>query len=188
MRLIAPEFDVAGAASKTIEASPDSYSQRAVFLLTPRQPGLCRIQLEVHGPDGLYLGAVALETEIGAAAVKAPINAAGLRLDVLASQLAVVLAASASSGGQGAALDQRPTSMTERSAERVLAAPPIEPRGLPACSGAASRPRGTIAMLLPASAAGAIGPATRTSRRAACAASLHPGGCGNVLETSRSDQ
>jgi hypothetical protein len=166
LRLVAPEFDVAGAASKTVEVPPDSYSRRIVFLLTPRQPGLCRIQLEVYGPGGLYLGAVALETEIGTAAVTAPLEAAGLRLDILAGQPVVVLAASAGSGGPHAVTPSPCTSAALPRPPATSAPPPAPAAVRPAAAvgAAAGGVRGVAALLraLAPMAAGALAVAVGT--------------------------
>jgi hypothetical protein len=92
VKVVAPDFVIAGQVEQQIEVPPGEYSKRLSFLLTPRRIGLCRVNVEIHGPDALYLGCIALEAEASARPVPEPeFRAAHAVLEAVAQQLREVL-------------------------------------------------------------------------------------------------
>jgi hypothetical protein len=90
IKLVAPDFVVAGESEHLIDVPPDEYSKRLAFLLTARRPGLCRLNVEVFGADAVYLGIIPVEVEAqaGAAALAAPeLRVANILLEVFARHL-----------------------------------------------------------------------------------------------------
>lgn len=76
VRIVAPDFLLDGASEYLIEVTPKKYSRRLVFLLTPKQIGLCRVQVEVYAEDTLHLGTVPIEAD----AVNVPVTNPVLRV------------------------------------------------------------------------------------------------------------
>jgi serine/threonine protein kinase len=69
IKLVAPDFTVAGAAEQVIDVPPDEYSKRLPFLLTPRHAGYCRVNIEVYSLDAVHLGTIPVEAEAVATGV-----------------------------------------------------------------------------------------------------------------------
>jgi serine/threonine protein kinase len=89
VRIVAPDCTVQGQSDLLVEVPPDDYSKRLAFLLTPVREGYCRVNVEVYGPDEVFLGAVPVEVEAVATAVPEPsLKVATLALGVLARQVA----------------------------------------------------------------------------------------------------
>jgi serine/threonine protein kinase len=87
IKLVAPDFEIRGAGEQLIEVAPDEYSQRVAFLMTPRRTGYCRVNVEVYAADTVYLGAIAIESEVvPEGARQAPLCTADLILSVAAKE------------------------------------------------------------------------------------------------------
>ena len=83
IKLVAPDFEIRGGSEQLIEVPPDEYSKRMAFLMTPRRTGFCRVNVEVYAADTLFLGAIAIESEVVQEGVlQAPLCIANLVLDV----------------------------------------------------------------------------------------------------------
>ena len=63
IKIVAPDFVIDGNADRLIDVPPDEYSTRIVFLVSATRAGFCRLNVEVYGGDGVYLGAISLEAE-----------------------------------------------------------------------------------------------------------------------------
>lgn len=86
IKLVAPDFEIRGAGEQLIDVAPDEYSQRVAFLMTPRRIGFLRVNVEVYAADTVYLGAIAVESEVIADSVRdAPLCTADLVLTVAAA-------------------------------------------------------------------------------------------------------
>ena len=87
VKVVAPDFDIRGAAEHLIDVPSDDYSKRIGFLLAPKRAGHCRINVEVYSAaDAVYLGAVPVETEaLADAPAEALVQAGGLVLGVVAA-------------------------------------------------------------------------------------------------------
>ena len=83
IKLVAPDFEIRGGSEQLIEVPPDEYSKRIAFLMMARRTGFCRVNVEVYAADTLFLGAIAIESEVVQEGVpKAPLCIANLVLDV----------------------------------------------------------------------------------------------------------
>ncbi len=86
IRVVAPEFDIAGSAKQILLVPPDALSKCLSFLITPRRTGVCRLNVEVYNVEQIFLGAIPIETEVGGE-MKAPAtNVANLFLFVTVGQ------------------------------------------------------------------------------------------------------
>ncbi|HXI23151.1 MAG TPA: toll/interleukin-1 receptor domain-containing protein [Pyrinomonadaceae bacterium] len=83
IHVIAPDFEIGGAPQKFIEVPPDQASEMVRFLLTARQIGTCKINVEVYSGDQTYLGAIPLETNIARGSLSRSLNIANLVLAVM---------------------------------------------------------------------------------------------------------
>jgi predicted Ser/Thr protein kinase len=96
IKLVAPDFEIRGASEQLIDVVPDEYSQRVAFLMTPRRTGYCRVNVEVYAADTVYLGAIAIESEVVQdGARQAPLCTADLVLAVAAKESALTAPAAA---------------------------------------------------------------------------------------------
>jgi serine/threonine protein kinase len=86
IRIVAPDFGVAGTSEQLLDVPPRDYSKRLAFLLTPLHPGFCRVNVEVYALDAAFLGVIAIEAEAFGEGVVA---AAGLRVANLDLRLVV---------------------------------------------------------------------------------------------------
>ena len=111
LRLVAPDFTIHGDADRHIEVPPDDYSTRVTFMLSPLRLGWCRLNLDLYGPDALYLGAIPLESE----AVAAIASFAEIRVGNLALAVTVAERAEQSPSAPGSIPFAAPL---ERSAQR----------------------------------------------------------------------
>ena len=85
IKVVAPDFRVESQAEHLIEVPPDEYSRRLAFLLTSLRAGFCRVNVEVYGPQALYLGTVPVEAEaIEQDAAQPTLRVANLALGVFA--------------------------------------------------------------------------------------------------------
>jgi CHAT domain-containing protein len=64
IQLIAPDFDIRGAARKSMAVPLDRYSPILKFLITAKKAGVCKIDLEAYTAEQSYLGNIPLETTI----------------------------------------------------------------------------------------------------------------------------
>jgi serine/threonine protein kinase len=69
IRVVAPDFTLAGAAEQLVDVPPREYSKRLAFLLTPVRDGMCRVNVEVYATDAVFLGVIAVEAEALYAAI-----------------------------------------------------------------------------------------------------------------------
>lgn len=83
VQIIAPDFEIAGNARQRVHVPPEEYSKCLSFLITPKQTGVCRINVEVYDVDQTFLGAIPLETNIGGARPAQALNVANLMLFVV---------------------------------------------------------------------------------------------------------
>ena len=91
IKLVAPDFEIRGASEQLIDVAPDEYSQRVAFLMTPRRTGFSRVNVEVYAADTVYLGAIAMESEVVAEGVQqAPLCTADLVLNVAEAEAPLV--------------------------------------------------------------------------------------------------
>ena len=89
IKLVAPDFAIAGTPESLIEVPPDAYSKRLAFLMTPRRAGLCRVHVEVHALDALHLGTVPIEVNaVGSAVTAAEQRVGHLLLQMLSRDAA----------------------------------------------------------------------------------------------------
>ena len=125
IKLVAPDFEIRGASEQLIDVAPDEYSQRVAFLMTPRRIGYARVNVEVYAADTVYLGAIAIESEVVAEGVQqAPLCTADLVLNVTAPE--TTLLAPAAVPMQDAGRRLRPRSrFRSRAPTRPAAAPAI---------------------------------------------------------------
>ena len=63
IRVVAPDFTLAGGAEQLVDVPPREYSKRLAFLLTPVRDGVCRVNVEVYATDAVFLGVIAVEAE-----------------------------------------------------------------------------------------------------------------------------
>jgi hypothetical protein len=119
LRLIAPDFTIHGEADRHIEVPPDDFSTRVTFMLTPIRLGWCRLNLELYGPEALYLGAIPIESEaVASLTTSAEIQVADLALTVAVEEQRANLTTSAEAQGPPASLPIQPL---ERSFGRSVA-------------------------------------------------------------------
>ncbi len=104
VQIIAPDFEVAGNARQRVLVPPEEYSKCLSFLITPKQSGVCRINVEVYDIEQTFLGAIPLETNIGGAPVAQALNVANLMLFVV--------------------VGKEPTAPPAKHAKEVIGAPP----------------------------------------------------------------
>ena len=91
IKLVAPDFEIRGASEQLVDVAPDEYSQRVAFLMTPRRTGFSRVNVEVYAADTVYLGAIAIESEVVAEGVRqAPLCTADLVLNVAETEAPLV--------------------------------------------------------------------------------------------------
>jgi hypothetical protein len=83
VRIVAPDFVVNGSTQQNINVPPDRDSNQILFLLTPVKAGRCRINIEIHSVDSLYLGTITVETAIGELATAPTKNIASIFLVVV---------------------------------------------------------------------------------------------------------
>ncbi len=83
IQIVAPDFEIAGNARQRVLVPPEEYSKCLSFLITPKQTGLCRINVEVYDVEQIFLGAIPLETSIGGAPAAQALNVANLMLFVV---------------------------------------------------------------------------------------------------------
>lgn len=83
VQIIAPDFEIAGNARQRVLVPPEEYSKCLAFLITPKQTGACRINVEVYDIEQTFLGAIPLETNIGGAPATQTLNVANLMLFVV---------------------------------------------------------------------------------------------------------
>jgi len=83
IQIVAPDFEIAGNARQRVLVPPEEYSKCLSFLITPKQTGVCRINVEVYDVDQTFLGAIPLETNIGGPPVAHALNVANLMLFVV---------------------------------------------------------------------------------------------------------
>jgi hypothetical protein len=62
IKVVTPDFVLSGSSEHLLAVPHDEYSKRLGFLLTPQRSGTCRVNVEVSGPDGIFLGSIAMET------------------------------------------------------------------------------------------------------------------------------
>ncbi|MGH7599146.1 MAG: toll/interleukin-1 receptor domain-containing protein [bacterium] len=86
IQIIAPDFEIAGAARQRLLVPPEEYSKCLAFLITPKKTGVCRINVEIYNIEQIFLGAIPLETNIGGAPVAQALNVANLLLFVVVGQ------------------------------------------------------------------------------------------------------
>src|SRR5262249_46944342 len=65
IRIVAPDFDVAGENERTLDVPLKEYSKLLSFLLSPKKTGPCRINGEVFDTSKVCLGSIPLQTEVG---------------------------------------------------------------------------------------------------------------------------
>jgi hypothetical protein len=94
LKIVAPDFALEGDAERLIEVPPDDYSRRVAFLVSPVRPGYCRLNVEVYGPDALYLGAIPVEAEA--------VSTAALSWDLRVANLVLVLYSDEPAGPEAA--------------------------------------------------------------------------------------
>jgi hypothetical protein len=83
VRVVAPDFTIEGTARQRIEVPADEYSKRVIFLLTSTKAGIGRVNVEVYGANSVYMGTIAIETDIGGARDASTRNIANMQLDVM---------------------------------------------------------------------------------------------------------
>jgi len=86
IQIVAPDFEIAGAARQRLLVPPEEYSKCLAFLITPKKTGVCRINVEVYNVEQIFLGAIPLETNIGGAPAPQALNVANLLLFVVVGQ------------------------------------------------------------------------------------------------------
>ncbi|NUO81197.1 toll/interleukin-1 receptor domain-containing protein [candidate division KSB1 bacterium] len=91
IQIVAPDFEIAGNARQRVLVPPEEYSKCLSFLITPKQTGVCRINVEVYDVDQTFLGAIPLETNIGGSPVAQALNVANLMLFVVVGQERIAL-------------------------------------------------------------------------------------------------
>jgi cell division septation protein DedD len=62
IKVVAPDFVLNGDSEHLVAVPPDEYSKRLMFLLTPRRPGFCRVNVEVYDSEAFFLGSIAVES------------------------------------------------------------------------------------------------------------------------------
>lgn len=87
IKLVAPDFEIAGEARQRLLVPIEEYSKCLSFLITPKKPGVCRINVEVYDVEQNFLGAIPLETNIGGAFSMQNLNIANLLLFVAVGQM-----------------------------------------------------------------------------------------------------
>ncbi len=86
VQIVAPDFEIAGAARQRLLVPPEEYSKCLAFLITPKKTGVCRINVEIYNVEQIFLGAIPLETNIGGAPAPQTLNVANLLLFVVVEQ------------------------------------------------------------------------------------------------------
>jgi hypothetical protein len=86
VQIVAPDFEIAGAARQRLLVPPEEYSKRLAFLITPQKTGVCRINVEIYNIEQIFLGAIPLETNIGGIPAAQALNVANLLLFVVVRQ------------------------------------------------------------------------------------------------------
>jgi len=86
IRIVAPEFDIAGNASQILLVPPDALSKYLSFLMTSKRAGVCRLNVEVYNLEHIFLGAIPIETEVGSEVKSPSTNVANLFLFVTVGQ------------------------------------------------------------------------------------------------------
>ena len=107
VQIVAPDFEIAGSARQRVLVPPEAFSKCLAFLITPKQSGVCRINVEVYDIDQTYLGAIPLETSIGGAPAAQAFNVANLMLFVMVGQERITPSAKL---GEGDGIISRPAS------------------------------------------------------------------------------
>ncbi len=101
VQIIAPDFEIAGNARQRVLVPPEEYSKCLAFLITPKQTGACRINVEVYDIEQTFLGAFPLETNIGGAPVAQALHVANLMLFVVVGKEATAPPAKITEGEVG---------------------------------------------------------------------------------------
>jgi hypothetical protein len=86
IRVVAPDFDIAGNARQILLVPPDALSKCLSFLLSPKRTGVCRLNVEVYNSEHIFLGAIPIETEVGGEVKSPSTNVANLFLFVTVGQ------------------------------------------------------------------------------------------------------
>jgi hypothetical protein len=88
IRVVAPDFTIEGTAQQIVEVPPERYSKRILFLLTAKEAGRCRINVEVCSVDHIYLGTIPVEVEttVGRRASAPTLRVANLVLVIMVGQ------------------------------------------------------------------------------------------------------
>jgi len=86
IRVVAPDFDIAGNAQQILLVPPDALSKCLSFLLSPKRTGICRLNVEVYNLEHIFLGAIPIETEVGGEEKSPSTNVANLFLFVTVGQ------------------------------------------------------------------------------------------------------